>query len=85
MQAMYKYLCFGEIETNTKTRLFSVKNKRSDFTIGYVKWYGPWRKYCFLPNGNTVFDAGCLADIQDFLNELMAEWKAERKKESEGQ
>ena len=74
-----KYLCFEELEAKTKTKQFAVKNKTSGFILGYVKWYAPWRKYCFFINqADLVFDAGCLTDITDFIGELMIEreiWK----------
>ena len=72
MNITYKYLSFKELELKTKTKQFIVQNKLSDFILGHVKWYAPWRKYCFLTYGSIVFDAGCLANIQDFLNKLMA-------------
>jgi len=73
----YKYLVFYEEPSLKKTKVFSVRNKLSYDILGYVKWYAPWRKYCFFCSLDLVFDAGCLADIQDFINRLMAERKGE--------
>jgi len=73
-----QYLCFEELEPKPKTKQFAVKNKTSDFILGYVKWYGPWRKYCFFTDlSEIVFDVGCLTEICDFINKLMAERKNE--------
>lgn len=70
----YKFLSFVEQDTRTKTNAFLVVNKIFNAPLGYVKWYAPWRKYClFIHNSGLVFDADCLADIQDFINALMAE------------
>jgi len=70
----YKYLSFIEQNTKTKTKIFSVVNKIYGAALGSVKWYAPWRKYCFFADfAGIVFDTGCLADIQDFINKLMAE------------
>jgi hypothetical protein len=69
----YKYLSFVEQAPKTKTKVFEVKNKVFGDVLGYVKWYAPWRKYCFYVDSDLVFDAGCLWDIQDFMNKLMAE------------
>jgi len=75
MPKEYKYICFEKLETKTKTKQFTVKNK-TGFILGWVKWYAPWRRYCFTSQREyLVFDAVCLADIQDFLTELMAERK----------
>ena len=71
-----KYLCFEELEVKTKTKQFAIKNKASGIVLGYVKWYAPWRRYCFFTeNTYFIFDANCLADIKDFLDKLMAERK----------
>ncbi len=76
----YKYIRMLEIEqaNNRKTRKWNVCNVHSNDLIGWVDWYGPWRQYCFSPSAGTVFSAGCLADIQDFLGKTMAEWRASR-------
>jgi len=76
----YKYLSFVEMAPKPSTKVFSVRNKDSGFELGTVKWYAPWYKYCFfIDSGGLVFDAGCLADIQDFINKLMAERREEKK------
>jgi hypothetical protein len=78
MKTDYKYLHFIEIYSKTKTKKFEVMNISNDL-LGYVQWYAPWRKYCFyVESPGLVFDAGCLADIQEFITNLMAEWKANR-------
>jgi hypothetical protein len=74
MKTTYKYLCFEELDAKTKTRQFTAENT-SGSILGHVKWYAPWRKYCFFTHSPLVFDAGCLADIQDFINALMQERK----------
>jgi len=74
----YNYLTFIEMQPQpkAKTKIFAVKNKLFGDFLGLVKWHGPWRKYCFfVSNSALVFDAGCLADIKDFIDKLMAERK----------
>jgi len=74
MKTSYKNLLFQEEETKTKTQKFQVLNRLSFDLLGYVKWYAPWRRYCFFPElRNLVFDAECLADIQIFICDLMRE------------
>jgi hypothetical protein len=74
-----KYLYFEELGSNPKTKRFAVLNKTSEFILGYVKWYAPWRKYCFFINqADLVFDARCLADIYNFIDRLMSERKGDR-------
>lgn len=71
----YKYLNLVEINSPTKTKVFDVLNKVFNTYLGQIKWYAPWRKYCYFPSDGLVFDEGCLADINDFINKLMFEWK----------
>ena len=67
----YKYIYFKEVKTERKTGTWMCKNNRSDDDLGIVKWYGPWRQYCFFPNEFTIFNKGCLDDIQDFISKQM--------------
>jgi hypothetical protein len=43
--------------------------------LGTIKWYGPWRKYCFCPVANVVFEQDCLRCIADFCAAKTAEHK----------
>jgi hypothetical protein len=75
-----KYLSFIELQPKTKTKVFEVRNKLSNNWLGFVKWYAPWRKYCYFADPiGLVFDSSCLAEIQDFINKLMAERKENKK------
>jgi hypothetical protein len=50
-----------------KTKTWQVMTKDNVSTLGTVKWYGAWRKYCFFPAGETVFEEQCLSDIRNFI------------------
>jgi hypothetical protein len=52
-----------------KTNKYSVTNNKSGDLLGVIRWHGPWRQYVFLAAPLTLYSAGCLADIQSFLNE----------------
>lgn len=43
-----------------------------DVVLGHVKWYAPWRMYCFLPERgyDTVFSPDCLDSISTFARDL---------------
>ncbi len=75
-----KWINFVEEEPldKQKTKRFTVCNKKSLFPIGTVKWYGPWRQYCFFPNANTVYEQQCLLDITKFIHHLMLERKMKK-------
>lgn len=68
MKTKYQYIRFDEIQTQKKTSAWACVSS-GPFPLGYVKWYGPWRRYCFFAQGFPVFSAGCLADIIDFLSQ----------------
>jgi len=74
-----KFLSLKEVPIKTKTKVFMVFNKTSNDLLGYVKWYAPWRQYCFLVKGDLVFNSECLTDITTFIKDLMAERKARSK------
>jgi hypothetical protein len=54
-----------------KTRRWIVKN-RYDNVLGWVDWKATWRKYTFSPCNQTTFDAACLRDLAELLEQEMA-------------
>ena len=71
MKTEYQYIHFIKLADKPKTSVWSCRNTKSDFELGTIQWYLAWRQYCFFPT-NAVFNAGCLADIQDFIGQLKA-------------
>ena len=43
--------------------------------LGQVKFHGAWRKYCFFPNGETLYDPGWLRLIADFCEQQTNTWR----------
>ena len=76
MKTEYKYLTFVEIESTGKTKRYTALS--DDTVVGNVQWYVPWRKYCYNSLNGVIYDASCLADVQDFLNQLMQEHKSKK-------
>lgn len=62
-----------------KTRLWWVRNKKSGDRLGIVKWLSAWRQYTFWAISDTIWSAGCMRDIADFIKEEMAAHKRARK------
>ena len=56
-----------------KTRIYDISSVRQEAHLGQIKWHGAWRQYCFFPNGYTIWSAGCLGDVNDFLARLKRE------------
>jgi len=72
-----QYIQFYDAEPlGRKTRIVIVVSKSSGAELGSIKWYGPWRQYCFYPASATIFNTGCMNDIQAQIKELMDERKS---------
>jgi hypothetical protein len=64
--AIYKYLIFNKIPSLGKTTKWQCETKHGA-VLGHVAWYTGWRQYCYFPDCQAVYSAGCLNDIADFL------------------
>lgn len=38
-----------------KTKVWWVVNKHDDIHLGWIGWFGRWRKYAFYPKEETVY------------------------------
>jgi hypothetical protein len=70
-----EYLKFMEIPTAGKTQSWNVCNKQHGDKLGIIKWYGPWRQYCYFPTIQAVYSTGCLQDINNFIKVEMQKRK----------
>lgn len=54
-----------------KTKIVGIYNRENtDLLLGIIKWYGPFRRYSFFPEGNMVFEKQCMTDILGVMDEL---------------
>ena len=62
------YIHFVDAGTSKSglTKIWYVKSVAGT-ALGTISWHAPWRRYCFTPAVNTLFDAECLIDITNFL------------------
>ena len=74
-KANNSYIKIKLARKNEKTNIYCVKTKKDDILLGFIKWYGAWRQYCFFPLNSTIFSSGCMKDINDFINKIMEERK----------
>lgn len=70
------WLRFEKVADNTRTIKIDVVPKEGHGPIGQIHWYHTWRKYCFFPEWNCVFETQCLSDIIKVVNNLNLEHKA---------
>jgi hypothetical protein len=61
------------------TKIWHVTSKEGNDFLGVIKWYSPWRKYCFQPYGNTVYEQDCLRDIATFIETQTKEHREKKK------
>lgn len=69
-----KYLAFRLLGDSGKTQTYSVDSRNPPSygdRLAIIKWYGGWRQYCLFPESETVWNKGCLQDINDFIGGLM--------------
>lgn len=69
---MASFIIFDEVKTDKKTGTWRILSTHDLSKLGEIKWYAPWRRYCFFPE-NSIFDAACLTDILHFINLRMQE------------
>lgn len=65
-----------EVQQYGKLTNIWVVSTLKDLPLGNVKWYAPWRKYCFFPVAGTVYAPSYLADIASFIDDEMKARKA---------
>ena len=52
-----------------KTPIFKLFNKQDErIFLGEVKWNSGWRKYCFYPAEETLYDSICLLELVNFID-----------------
>jgi hypothetical protein len=51
-----------------KTYIWTVYSNGGRGTrLGQVKWYSPWRRYCFYPAEDVLLDASCLDELKTWM------------------
>ena len=67
-----EYLVFRELPSTGKTKVISVDSKHYGDRLATIKWYGAWRQYTLQPEPRTIWNTGCLRDVNAYIGELMA-------------
>jgi len=76
-----RYLVFTEVIDDTRrTRMWCVLSRSNNALLGRIKWYGPWRQFTFHPEPATVFNIGCLLDINEFMAAAYRDWRDRKNK-----
>lgn len=61
-----------------KTDVWSVSSNWTGARLGEIRWYAPWRRYCFaaLEGATVLLDAQCMDALSEFIRNQMAARKA---------
>lgn len=75
-----KWIIIEMIAQKPKTSVYSVISKCDDSKLGEIKWYPPWRHYCFLTTiaFQTVHSDRCLISLGEFVRDLNEKHKESR-------
>ena len=83
-----EWLTIRLVEEKPKTKVFLVHSNCSECTIGSIRWFPPWRHYCFFPVADVIGDFlvlsdRCLLTIGEFVKTLNEKHQAalDRKRE----
>lgn len=69
-----EYMEFERVQPEgRKTPIIRVWSKSRPVLLGEIRWYSTWRQFCLWPSPRTIFNKGCLAEIQTQITELMDE------------
>ena len=79
----YKYINIKKVTVHPKriTADYVIETKYG-IEIGKINYYSRWRQHCFMPGFNTVWSAGCLKDVINFM-ELISEKQKNQKADRE--
>jgi hypothetical protein len=62
-----QYMVARLLDVRPKTAIYGIFSKHHGEQLGTIKWFGPWRQYCFFSMDVSVFSSGCLQDLDKFL------------------
>src|SRR4030042_2753583 len=65
-----KYFSSVWYESKPSTGVWLLYSKSAE-GLGFIKWYAPWRQYCFFPEPETIWSKGCLKEINKYITQLM--------------
>ena len=69
------FFVMKETVTNRKTPIYTIFEYSRSNILGEIRWYAPWRKFCFYPDKETIWDTNCLDEIIQCLDKYNSEYK----------
>lgn len=71
---MKSYVKFIDLIKTGKTRRVAV-NAKDGGALGVIAYYPQWRRFTFQPFPNTIYDSGCLQQINAIVEALYRDYK----------
>jgi len=73
LRTEYKYIIFEQYAQpkGRKTSIWCIKTRSQGVYLGDIRWRCGWRQYVFSPEDDSHFSISCMADIMDFVKQLM--------------
>lgn len=77
-----QYLAFRMLPSDgkRKTDVWEVLSVSGQYRLALISWHGPWRQYTFRPEPGTIWNKGCLTDVNNFIDKVMTEWREAKKR-----
>lgn len=58
-----KFIKICKVESKTKTSVLKIIDKKTEKTLGVIKYYTGWQKYIFQPTSDFLWDSAALTDV----------------------
>ena len=65
----YEFINF-EVINGCTGQYWICRNNKSGDALGEVIHYRRWKQWVFAPTGESIYSAGCLKDICEFIGQL---------------
>jgi len=65
-----KYLEFEEYPSKTKTKIYIIYAIDGYYSLGKIKYFSGWQKYCFYSSVPNIVNSNQLREIATFLDKL---------------
>jgi hypothetical protein len=66
-----EYIKFVDVDNaGRKTRRVVVQTTKSGVKLGEISWYTSWRCYVYRPEPDTIFNSGCLGEIEHRVRKM---------------
>ena len=72
-ELVYKFIRIGRdttLEKHAGKPVWYIFNRKSHTAIGKLFWYARWQQWVATFSEDSVWSAGCLADVQDAIKKL---------------